>query len=391
MAQLAGVLIEKLQGGLGRLAAGTDDHIAMVFTGMTGTPIHNDIKNSGKGVKLLGVEDAKALGLNESFDDNNTLNYFDQIVEFFRLAPSGTLYLLSTDDPQDIIEFLTANPEIKGYVTDWIEDDGAFASGDVTAHQTIIDGFAEDNRLVDFAVVCVTGELPAVDLFDLDAPNVSVSLACEKADGLASMGAVAGMLAIRKISENLGSVDVENKPLAKRGNKDYSLTDSRLGRWENAFLPDGRAIETLTKPELKAIIDNGYIVAASYEGYPGYFFENSYTAVERSSDFAYIENNRVWNKAARIIRATLLPRVKSKVKKDPNTGFIASTTASYWQTLLEKAVGQMLIDDDISGYEIYIDHKQVVNDTNPVKVKALIVADGIVHEFEVAVGLTNNV
>ena len=51
----------------------------------------------------------------------------------------------------------------------------------------------------------------------------------------------------------------------------------------------------------------------------------------------------------------------------------------------------MLTDDDISGFEVSIDHKQIVNSTEPVKVKALIVADGIVHEVEVAVGLTNNV
>lgn len=51
----------------------------------------------------------------------------------------------------------------------------------------------------------------------------------------------------------------------------------------------------------------------------------------------------------------------------------------------------MVVEDDISGFQVSIDHKQIVNSTEPVKVKALIVADGIVHEFKVAVGLTNNV
>lgn len=83
--------------------------------------------------------------------------------------------------------------------------------------------------------------------------------------------------------------------------------------------------------------------------------------------------------------------MKSKVKKDPATGFIASTTASYWKTLLDKALNTMVASDDISGFEVAIDYKQVVSDTDPVKVQALIVANGIVHEFEVAVGLTNNV
>lgn len=393
MAQLAGVNIEKLQGGLERQALGTDNHVAMVLTGMSGTSIHNDVNNAGMGVIVRSVYDAEQLGFNESFDANEGVNYYDQIVEFFRLAPEATLYIFSTDDMADITGFLNANKEIKGYAVDFIgvASINELEATDLGDHQTIISDLAAENRLIDFAVLCMTNLVPDVVLFDQECPNVSVSLACEKDDGMASIGSVLGMIAVRKISENLGSVDIEQKPLQKRGGADYPLTDGSLARWVDSFLPDGTSVSTMEKSALKALIDKGYIVAASYEGYPGFFLENSYTAVEQTSDFAFIENNRVWNKAARIIRETLLPRVKSKVKKDPTTGFIASTTVSYWQTLLEQNLNRMLTDDDISGFEVSIDHKQIVNSTQPVKVKALIVADGIVHEFEVAVGLTNNI
>lgn len=93
MAQLAGVNIEKLQGGLERQALGTDNHVAMVLTGMSGTAIHGDVNNAGKGVVVRSVYDAEQLGFNESFDANENVNYYDQIVEFFRLAPEATLYL----------------------------------------------------------------------------------------------------------------------------------------------------------------------------------------------------------------------------------------------------------------------------------------------------------
>lgn len=393
MAQLAGVNIEKLQGGLERQALGTDNHVAMVLTGMSGTAIHNEVNNDGKGVVVRSVYDAEQLGFNESFDANESVNYYDQIVEFFRLAPEATLYLCSIDDVEDITGFLNANKDIKGYAVDFIgeESENKLEATDLGKHQTIIDNLTAENRLIDFAVLCVSHIVPDIDLFALECPNVSVSLACEKADGLASIGSLLGMLAVRKVSENLGSVDIEQKPLQSRGGRDYPLTNASLGRWLDSFLPDGSSINAMEKTQLKSLIEKGYIVAASYEGYPGFFFENSYTAVEQTSDFAFIENNRVWNKAARIIRETLLPRVKSKVKKDPTTGYIASTTVSYWQTLLEKNLNRMVVEDDISGFQVSIDHKQIVNSTEPVKVKALIVADGIVHEFEVAVGLTNNI
>lgn len=394
MAQLAGVTIEKLQGGLERQALGTDNHVAMFLTGMSGSgSLHDAVNNDGRGVIIRSVYDAEQLGFNESFDSNEELNYYDQIVEFFRLAPDARLYLFSTDDMDEITPFLNANKDVKGYAVDFIgkDSENELEAVDLGKHQSIIEGLASENRLIDFAVICVSNLLPDIDLFGLECPNVSVSLACEKDDGLASIGSLLGMLAVRKVSENLGSVDIEQKPLNSRGGRDYPLTNGSLDRWVQAFLSDGTSVGEMAKSELQTILEKGYIVAASYEGYPGFYFENSYTAVEETSDFAFIENNRVWNKAARIIRETLLPRVKSKVKKDPTTGYIASTTVSYWQTLIEKNLNRMIVEDDISGFEVSIDHKQVVNSTAPVKVKALIVADGIVHEFEVAVGLTNNI
>ncbi|MEN5434095.1 DUF2586 family protein [Sphingobacterium faecium] len=394
MAQLGGVTVDRLQGGLQRLAEGTDNHVAMIVIGIPVGAIATAVNNAGKGVVLTSAYAAEEIGINESFDANNTLKLHDQITEFFRLAPEATLYLFNSVAEPDLIGFLNQNKEIKGYALSVKHDPEILTQVTtvVTAQQEIVNKLLTENRFIDFVVVCFD-ELEdfTLNLFTLQCAHVSVIVACEKGDKQVSIGSVLGMIAVRKISENLGSVDIESKPRAKRGTDDYTLTDQVEKRWLESFLSDGRSIASLDKAALKAIIDKGYIVASSYEGYAGQFFENSYTAIDRGSDYAFIENNRVWNKAARLIRATLLPRVKSKVKKDPTTGFIASTTVSYWQTLLEKALNKMVASDDISGFEVAIDYRQVVNDTNPVKVQALVVADGIVHEFEVAVGLTNNI
>ena len=161
--------------------------------------------------------------------------------------------------------------------------------------------------------------------------------------------------------------------------------------WLAPKLTDGVAIKTLTKAEIQTLQDYGYIFAASYEGYPGVFFTNSKTCITQASDYCFIENNRVWNKAARALRAALLPEVKGVVKKDPSTGFIKSTTVSRWTGIGNKALEQLVANDEISGFEVYIDPAQVVNSTQAVKVKAMVVADGIVHEFEVSLGLTNSI
>ncbi|MGH2624856.1 MAG: DUF2586 family protein, partial [Sphingobacterium sp.] len=199
------------------------------------------------------------------------------------------------------------------------------------------------------------------------------------------------MIAVRQVNENLASVNIQNKPVAARGARDYTLTDPNKSLWLQAYLTDGTLVSSLTAAEFTDLDNKGYIAAASYQGYPGVFFTGSHTAIDSASDFAYIENNRVWNKAARIVRAVLIPEVKGVVKKDPVTGFIRSTTASRWTALVNKALEQMIIKDEISGFEVIIDHKQVVNSTEPVRVRAMVVADGIVHEFEIALGLTNSI
>lgn len=393
MARLSGVTTEKLQGGLNRLATGTDDHFAIICTSIPVGAIATAVNNAGKGVVITAAYDAEVLGINESFDANNGCKLHEDIVEFFELAPSGTLYLFNTAVKADLKAFINQNKEIKGYGFNVNYDtEESNVEAVLNEQQIIVDEFAAENRLIDFVLVGFDGlDDFSVNLFELTAANVSVCANCSDDSGIVRVGSALGMLAARKINENLGSVNIENKPLAKRGTQDYPLSDEKKGRWLDAYLPNGETVDSIDKALLNSIRAKGYIVVAGYEGYAGFFFENSYTCIERESDFAFIENNRTWNKAARIIRSTLLPEVKGRVKKDPETGFIASTTVGRWMGLVNKALEQMVVDDEISGFEVYINEKQVVTETAPAKVKASIVADGIVHEFEVAVGLTNSI
>ena len=389
MGQMNGVNIAQLQGGLGRTGENTDSVFAL-FVDDPNLPF--DFEDF---YKLTSSFDAEQLGINQAYDDNNDVRLFSQISDFFRLAPNGTLYIgrigeTPKADINTIRGNLQQNPDIKGYGIIYTGDiDNTF----INLHQDLINAFKSENRFIDFAILSKNGNTPNVVPFNLNAPNVSLLIAAEMFDGIVypAMGSFLGMLAVRQVSENVGSVDILNKPLAKRGASDYSLTDTVAGRWLEAFLTNGRNINEVSSEVFNDYKNQGFIMAAQYQGYPGFFFTGSETCVDRASDFGFIENNRVFNKAARIVRNTLLPRVKGKVKKDPSTGFIASTTTSYWESLLNKALESMIISNDISGFQVSIDNKQVVNDTNPVKIKLLIVLDDIAHEFEVAIGLTNSI
>lgn len=393
MAELAGVKIEKLQGGLGRKNPSTDSHVALIIKATGNAALDAIISNAGKGLILTSLSQAESLGLTLSASANGASPFYEHISEFFRLAPEGTLYLFNNKTVANLLAFVKENKEIKGF---GIVDDFGAATQEATIAQYqsgIINVLATENRLIDFGIIGWNNFNVAnvIDLTELDAPQISVLVVGSGTSTFAAVGAFLGMLAVRKVNENAGSVDIQNKPLEKRGSSDYTLTDKNKGLWVNPKLTGGATISSLTKAQLTDLENKGYIYAASYEGYPGAFFTNSKTCISQASDYCFIENNRVWNKAARTLRIALLPEVKGVVKKNPTTGFIKSTTISRWTGIGNKALEQMVTNDEISGFDIYINPQQVVNSTQPVKIKASVVMDGIVHEFEVALGLTNSI
>lgn len=394
MAQLNGVVIDKLQGGLNRAATSTDSHVALIVDPVADVDVNAAIGNTGSGLKLTSLFAAESLGINAALDANEGINLHKQVVDFFRLAPLGTLYLFNSKLAADMIVFIKTNPDVKGYA---LQEGVAIVLTQpavLAAQQLdVIDALALENRLIDFGIIGIDGFgiADAVDLRVLDAPQMSVCVASGNPDSLVNLGALLGMIAARRVNENLASVNIQNKPINSRGSRDYPLTDENSGAWLKAYMADGSEVNNLTAAQLADLEVKGYIAAASYQGYAGVFFTNSHTAIDISSDYAYIENNRVWNKAARLIRATLIPQIKGVVKKDPATGFIKSTTASQWTAAANKALETMVINDEISGFQVAIDNKQIVNSSNPVFIQALIVADGIVHKFEVALGLTNSI
>ena len=109
------------------------------------------------------------------------------------------------------------------------------------------------------------------------------------------------------------------------------------------------------------------------------------------SDYAFIERNAVWNKAARIIRNTLIPRVRSKVEAEPSTGYIKSTTIASWDGLARKELGRMVAAKNMADFDILIAPNQLVVSNSPFKIKVKLVADGVAHEFDVDLGFTNRI
>jgi hypothetical protein len=421
MSDFSGIKINKIGGGLGRRSPSTDSIFGLVLGGVAASGLALSTP-----AKLIQLSDAEDLGITAAYDSTNEILVHHHISEYFRLNPNGTLYIMLVpqtatlanmcDKASEYVKKLilseTANREIKylGVVRnpDMATYTPVLSGGldsDVLAAipkaQELIDTLRTDNIYIDGIMLEgreFNGTIAAAtDLTTLAAQNVGVVIAQDPAitalateyAKYAAVGAALGMISVRKVSENMGSVDIVNKPDIAKGKENYPLTNAANGLWLKAALSSGVLVNALSQTEKTALTQKGYIFAGSYEGYPYVYFNNSTTCTASSDDFSRIEKNRTWNKAARYCIETLTPRINSTVKIDENTGFIKSSTVASWESAVKAKLGNMLADDEVSAIDVYIDPKQNVLSGSPVKVKLSVTPDGIAEAIEVDLGFKN--
>ena len=407
MGQLKGFTFKKAEGGLGRNAS-TKDNLFLIVAAMAvaGTQLtHGETKS------FIQLKDAEAVGITESLDANQKALTHYHLSEVFRLAPESHIIFLPVavgkmqDSTAQIVKAIRANKQVKGVGLFGFTNDLSSIASDVEELQTqIVEAVKPDGILIDFVLVEGKGKDGLAvnnfaDLKEKNAPQVSVVIAQDRGIATideaykyhASIGSALGMLSVRNVSENLGSVDIENKPENAKGGNTYPLTDEGKKRYISGGISTGQSAEELSNEQLKLLNDKGYILAGQYADMAGFFLSNSPTCVSKSSDYTYIENNRVWNKAARLVRQALSPRIKSKLPKNPQTGYLKDSIVTSLQELAGKAIErQMVVTGEISGYAVSIDAKQTVTEEKPLKVKIRLVPDDILHAIEGEIGLTSN-
>ncbi|MDR1172277.1 MAG: DUF2586 domain-containing protein [Bacteroidales bacterium] len=402
-----GVQTNKAQGGL--IRGGGTDRVAAFVSGCGET----DKLSHFTPYELLQIEDAEALGIDAACDAaGETLTHY-HLSETFRLSPETRIFLIAVpvatkvSDLKTLPAFVAALRSIDGINT--IAAAGLTADADITAAiagaQILADNFAGEHIYIDSLLIeghggYLAGTIATMpDLRQIDSPNVSVIIAQDPGKaaelpayaGHGAVGSALGMLMVRAAHENLGSVDIEKKPRSRMIEDNYPLTDARLGLWVNAALSNGKPFSELSFADQTKLDELGYIYAGKFNGYGGFYFSNSHTCTGAGSDYAFIERNAVWNKATRIIRNTLIPRIRSKVEADSSTGYIKSTTIASWDGLVRKALKAMTTAQNVADFDIYIDPNQLAVSNAPFKIRVRLVADGVVHEFEVDLGFTNKI
>ena len=384
MSTLNDVVITKLSGGLGRRNPEQDMVSGLLFDEPTGILPELKLELESDTVKrLASLEDAEALGITQQHDVSGQSVYY-QIQQFFRMNPSGDLYIMKTaaTSYEDIVaKAMDMQEKANGNIRQMaIIYSGAttFAQTQaaVLAAQTQADLAYADYMPFEVILEGKGFTVDAASLAGSDAENVSVVVAMDlekasKYKNSAAVGLALGAISKAKVSENIAWIEK------------FNLTGEGFAK---AGFVGGKEIKDLGT--LRELNEKRFIFTKTHTGLPGLYFNDSHTCTLGTLDFAYVENNRTINKATRLLRTALLPKLASPVLVDID-GKLPQSVSKSFEGLCRSALEGMVGNQEVSDFDVYVDPKQNILATSELKVKAEITPIGTARKIMVDLGFKN--
>ncbi|MCX6276937.1 MAG: DUF2586 family protein [Bacteroidetes bacterium] len=392
------VTINKLGGGLGRRLPNQDMYSGLLANGVAVSGTGK--AELGKIYRLKSTADAAAIGIDADYDHDNTVLVYEHISEFFRVNPNGDLFLMLVGKDVTYAEMLNKDEayakklllESEGYIrqlgvafnpTTPVADFTATAAAITNAQALAVDEYTR-HRPVLIVLEGKGFDPDAVSLTDFRAMNSEyVAVMCGQALPVteldaaflcyAAVGTMLGAVSKAAVNEKISWVEKFNM---YGGN----LTAAGIG---------GAALTELTEGQLESLEGKGAIFFRTHTGKAGIYFNNSHACTESVSDYAYLENTRTINKAVRLIREIMLPRLDSPVLIDEATGKLSPEVVKSWESDGRRALEEMLRKDEISSLDVFIDPDQNILATSELEISFWIVPTGSASKITVSIGFTN--
>lgn len=429
MGSLKGVNIER--GTLGASVTGNGDAICGLLATGVAVPANASSGISGialkQTVKLQSLQDAAAYGIDEAYDSTNHLSVYRHISEFFRKAGEGnTLYLMLYAGN---MEAAFADDVAKQFIIDADGEIRCLAvsntpTAEMVQEQTYVDGLPSDVRssiqlgqqLYEWAYSTfrpcqtilegrdfhATNAASALDLRNitvsgqvLQAYKVSLCIgqdwkAADELDDIrkkrADVGTLLGCLSAKAVNENIAEVE------------GGSLVDAVNNIWLIAGLSNHQTIAGWDS-QLESLDTKGYIFPIRYTGISGYFWNNDHTCtpVIQDKDGYFneytISYGRAHDKAVRLLRICLLPKVKSTQPVDPATGLLPPSLVTYFEKLADGDVfDKMIAAGEIADGKTTVDkNSNLLIQPRELKVSFVIVPTGQIDEIKGVINLKTSI
>jgi hypothetical protein len=161
---------------------------------------------------------------------------------------------------------------------------------------------------------------------------------------------------------------------------------------EAAMFANGQFYESFADLEstLEAMEAKRYIFVRKYVGLSGTWFNNSHTAIAENSDYAYIENNRVIDKAVRVLYAAYLPYIASPINLNAN-GTLTDVSVGLFEGVGETALDEMVRLGNINAYDVVVDPSQDVLSTSELVIAVSLLMPGVARQIKIPISFTTSI
>lgn len=252
-----------------------------------------------------------------------------------------------------------------------------YSDTDITAINTIFDGFETEKKPAHALYSANTGKLTLAALSDvraLSSPHVSLVTGQDgenrPADvttySLANIGAALGTLSQSGVEENILNVGRYNYALG--GGMNIVALRLNDGTTDNVL----SGISTYEKIDLDELNDKGHIFWRYLPNLAGTYLSNDHISEDATDTFNSIHLMRVRNKAIRELDTYLSSLIGANVLFNPD-GTMRQSSIKVYENQASLSLRTMQDNGEISAFEVFIDPTQNVLSTKTVIVNAQIV------------------
>ena len=337
--------------------------------------------------------------------------YYYHISRFFTQCPNSTLYVGFFEVTGSWTGYLF--PEVatmQSFATGSIRqlgvyvDQTTFATSQVTALQAQVNTQIAKNcplSVILGADMHGIGATNLTSLASLNSEHVSVvagqdggaqgyTLFYAYDKSITQLGDVLGLVASSQVSDDIAWVATYTLSPDGVENAVPALATGTLAAFD--FL------SSLSDGTINAVDANRYIFGRQFvnDSPNGTFVNDSHCATAYTSDYAYIENNRTFDKAARQLYAAYIVQLAAPLVLNTD-GTLSNSTVAFFEGLGEQALSNMAQNNpntgrpELSGFKVFINPAQNVLQTSSlivsVKMEPVGVAREIILNLQFAVSL----
>lgn len=413
MANLNAVDIKKGKIGANTITSG-DGISGLIIAGSAPEDI-----GDGTVIELFNLVDAESKGITPLHDAANGVNIYRHIREFFRMAGEGqklyvmlvpvatTMADICKDDTEQFAKKLlveaegeirqlaiAVNPATDTVHLNGLPDDvyNSISEAQALAVWAYERHFPCQVLLEGYDYASPASSVANLRNLGFEASKVSVVIGQDwnyaktlvgRAQKFADIGTALGTLSAARINQNIGE------------NESFDLSEAIRNAWLIPGLSSHQK-NTQVHSDLQTLENKGYIFGITYPGLSGVRWNNDHTCAgivrdaEGNVNEHTIAFGRTLDKAIRLLRTALLPKVKTSHPVDAKTGKLPIGVIKNFEGIGNTVLGDMIARREITDGQTIVDPDSDLVIAKTLRVKFRIVPFGSIGEISGTINLKNN-